>query len=169
MSNKDFYNEKAINKLKTIAESARFCMMLTQFQKRPVSARPMSLQEVDKQGILWFISSIDSDKNYELNHNAEVQLLFQNNSKSEYLSVFGKAEIYTDKIMINKHWTEMANAWFENGKEDPNVSIIGIRPIDVRYWGTKYGKLIDMALVLYDAITDGDASKNTGIEGKLKI
>ena len=71
--------------------------------------------------------------------------------------------------MINKHWTEMANAWFENGKEDPNVSIIGIRPIDVRYWGTKYGKLIDMALVLYDAITDGDASKNTGIEGKLKI
>lgn len=169
MSKIDFYNEKAIKKLKSIAESAGICMMLTQLNKRPISARPMSLQEVDSQGVLWFISSLESDKNFELGQDSETQLIFQNTSKSEYLSVFGKAEIYTDKIMIDKYWTDMAKAWFEEGKEDPNVSIIGIRPVDVRYWGTKYGKFVDFALLLYDAVTDSDASKDLGTEGKLEI
>lgn len=169
MSKKNYYNKKAIRKLKNIAASSGFCMMLTQLNKRPISARPMSLQEVDDQGVLWFISNINSDKNYELRQNAETQLIFQNLGKSEYLSVFGKAEVYSDKIMIDKYWTEMAQAWFEKAKDDSSVSIIGIRPTDVKYWSTKYGKLVDFALLLYDAVTNSEASKDLGTEGKLEI
>lgn len=129
----------------------------------------MSLQEVDDEGLLWFISGKDSDKNYELRQDAECQLYFMNSGKSEYLSIYGKAEIYTDQEKIDQHWSDMANAWFEEGKDDPNVSIIGIRPDDVQYWATKHGKWVDMALMLYSAVTDGDSGKKGGIEGKLEI
>ena len=168
MSKKDFYNKEAIKKLKKLAEAARTCMMITELDKRPISARPMSLQEVDEKGIMWFISGKDSDKNYDIKKDAETQLFFMNNGSSEYLSVYGIAEVYTDQITIDQHWSEMANAWFD-GKEDPNVSIIGIRPEDVRYWGTKHGKIVDMALMLYAAVTSSDTGKDGGIEGKLKI
>lgn len=61
----------------------------------------------------------------------------------------------------------MANAWFD-GKTDPKVSIIGVRPKDVRYWDTKHGKLVDMALMVYSAVT-GDRNADGGVEGELKL
>lgn len=167
MSTQNLAGKAALKKLKQLAEDARVCMMSTKLDARPVAARPMYLQEVDEEGIMWFISSKDSDKNYELKQNAETQLYFMNNGDSEYLSVYGTAEIYTDRQTIDEHWSKMANAWFD-GKEDPNVSIIGVRPKDVRYWDTKYGKAVDMALMLYSAVT-GDHNADGGVEGELKV
>lgn len=169
MSEKNYYNQEAINKLKKLAEDARVCMMSTALDKRPVPTRPMSVQEVDEQGIIWFISGKDSDKNYDLVKDSELQLFFINKNDSEYLSIYGIAEIYSDRQTIDEHWSKMANAWFEDGKEDPNVSIIGVRPKDVRYWDTKHGKLADMALMLYAAVTGADTGAEGGEEGKLKI
>lgn len=169
MSEKNYYNREAIKKLKELAEDARICMMTTNLDQRPMSSRPMSLQEVDDEGIMWFISGKNSDKNYELRKDSEVQLFFMNNGSSEYLSVFGRAEIYSDQQTIDDKWSEMANAWFEDGKDDPNVSIIGVKPQDVRYWDTKQGKLVDMALMLYAAVTGADTGADGGNEGKLEI
>ncbi len=169
MSKENYYNKEAIEKLKELAEDARICMMSTYLDKRPLSVRPMTLQEVDKNGIMWFISGKDSDKNYEIKKDAELQLFFINKSSSEYLSIYGKAEIYADQQTIDAHWSDLAKVWFKDGKKDPNVSIIGVKPIDVKYWGTKHGKLIDMALMLYSAVTGGKSNGEGGEEGKLKI
>ncbi|MDO5654708.1 MAG: pyridoxamine 5'-phosphate oxidase family protein [Flavobacteriaceae bacterium] len=169
MSEKNYYNREAIQKLKELAEDARICMMCTQLDAKPMAARPMTVQEVDEQGIIWFISGKDSDKNYQLQKDSELQLFFANNGSSEYLSIYGHAEIYADRETIEEHWSAMANAWFEEGKDDPNVSIIGVNPKDVRYWDTKHGKFVDMALMLYAAVTGSDTGTQGGEEGKLEI
>lgn len=166
MATKNLTHADAIKKLKELAEDARFCMMTTKLDHRPVSARPMSLQQVDDKGCLWFISNRTSDKNNELEKNPETQLYFMNSGDSEYLSIYGTVEIFTDQATINKHWSIMANAWFD-GKEDPEVSILKITPKDVQYWDTKHGKLVDMAAMVYSAVT-GD-KKDAGVEGKLVV
>ena len=167
MSIKNLQSKEAVDKLKELAEEARICMMSTNLDQRPIPSRPMSLQEVDEQGRLWFISNKNSDKNYELKKDAEIQLYFMNSSDSEYLSIYGKASIYTDQKHIDEHWSVMANAWFE-GKEDNDVSIIAVTPSDIKYWDTKHGKLYDMATMLYTAFT-GFKNFDGGVEGKLKV
>ena len=169
MSEVNYSGSNAIEKLKEIAERARTCMMVTELDSRPMPARPMSLQEVDADGMMWFISSKDSDKNYQLRKDAELALYFMNAGKAEYLSVYGTAAICSDRATIDEHWSEMANAWFEAGKDDPNVSIIGVRPKDVRYWDTKHGKLVDVALMLYAAVTGKQTGGEGGEEGALNI
>lgn len=67
-----------------------FCTNLKEF---PITSRPMGLQETDEEGNLWFISSADSNKNFEIKDDKQVQLFFMNNSDSEYLSVYGSAYI----------------------------------------------------------------------------
>ena len=166
MSRKDISGTEALKKLKELAEDARTCMMSTSLNERPIPTRPMGLQEVDENGVLWFISYKDSDKTYDLKKDSEIQLTFSNDSDNEYLSIYGTAEVYTDQKTIDEHWSAMANAWFD-GKEDPNVSIIGVRPKDVRYWDTKHGKMVDYALMLYSAVTND--YKDGGIEGNLNI
>ena len=62
-------------------------MFVTELDQLPSNSRPMSLQECDDEGNLWFISSKESNKNMEIERDSRVQLYFMNNSDSEYLSV----------------------------------------------------------------------------------
>ncbi|PVX52004.1 general stress protein 26 [Balneicella halophila] len=168
MSTKNLYNKEAIDKLKELVEDARFCMMSTILSgQTPLLARPMTVQEVDDEGTLWFFSSKDGDQEYKVNTNSDMQLFFSNTDKQEYLSIYGKATIHTDKETIEKHWSKMADGWFD-GKNDPNITVIAIHPEDIKYWETKHGKWMSSALLLYSALT-GDDEVNPGISGKLKI
>ena len=134
-----------------------------------MNSRPMSLQECDQEGNLWFISSAESNKNFEIEEENKVQLFFMNNGNAEYLSIYGKAFIYKDKNTIEEKWSSLANAWFEEGKEDPNVTIIRVSPEETYYWDTKAGKFITMLSFIGAAVTGKTTDNSDGIEGNLKI
>lgn len=169
MSTENLSNQEAIKKLKELSESARTCMFCTSLTELPLAARPMSLQECDEEGNLWFISSAESNKNFEIGDDKRVQLFFMNDGSAEYLSILGDAYIYTDKATIEDKWSAFANAWFDDGKDDPNVTIIRVSPADVYYWDTKAGKLVTM-LTFAKAIVTGKKTDNSdGVEGKLEV
>ncbi|MVO09128.1 general stress protein [Flavobacterium sp. TP390] len=169
MSKENLFSKDAIEKLKELSEKAGTCMFVTNLNtKPPFNARPMSLQECDEEGNLWFISSKESNKNMEIERNNEVQLYFMNNGDYEYLSVLGNAFIYDDKYTIEEKWSVFANAWFD-GKEDPNVSIIRVEPRDVYYWDTKAGKFVSMMHFVSSILTGKKTDNKDGVEGKIKI
>lgn len=169
MSTQNLHSQEAVKKLKELSESARICMFCTELSSLPNNARPMSLQECDQEGNLWFISSSDSNKNFEIKDDNRVQLYFMNNGSSEYLSIFGKAYIYTDKNTIEDKWSSFANAWFEEGKEDPKVSIIRVTPDETYYWDTKAGKFVSMLTFITAAVTGNKTDNSDGVEGNLKV
>ena len=169
MSTENLNNTEALKKLKELSEKARICMFCTDLTSIPITVRPMSLQETDMDGNLWFISSDASNKNFQIAEDNRVQLLFMNNSNSEYLSVFGPAFIYKDKATIEDKWSNLANAWFEEGKEDPNVSIIRVAPQDTYYWDTKAGKLVSLISFAAAAVSGIKTDNSDGVEGKLNI
>ena len=169
MSKENLFNAEAIEKLKELSEKAKTCMFITNLtDKSPTNSRPMSLQECDKEGNLWFISSMESGKNIQIEKDNDVQLYFMNNSSYEYLSITGKAYIYQDKATIEDKWSAVANAWFD-GKDDPDVSIIRVTPDEVYYWDTKYGKFVSM-INFVSAIVSGKKTDNSdGIEGTIIV
>ncbi len=169
MSTKNLMSKEAIAKLKELSEKARTCMFMTDLKHQPVTCRPMSLNECDEQGNLWFISSSSSNKNFEIGQDDNVQLIFMNNGDSEYLSIYGKAEIFTDKSIIDDKWTVFAKPWFKEGKDDPDVSVIRVIPDESYYWDTKAGKFISMLSFAAAAITGKETDNSDGIEGKLNI
>lgn len=169
MSKENLFNAEAIEKLKELSEKARTCMFITNLNNpSPVNSRPMGLQECDSEGNLWFISSKESGKNIQIEHDNKVQLYFMNSSDYEYLSITGKAYIYDDKATIEEKWSAVANAWFD-GKDDPDVSIIRVAPEEVYYWDTKYGKFVSMVHFVSAIITGKKADNSDGVEGKLKV
>lgn len=169
MSKENLFNKEAISKLKELSEKARICMFITNLKNNPpFNSRPMSLQECDEEGNLWFISSKESYKNMEISVDNEVQLYFMNNGDYEYLSVLGKAFIYDDKSTIEDKWSIFANAWFD-GKEDPNVSIIRVSPTDLYYWDTKAGKFVTMLHFIGSIVSGKKSDGSDGIEGNMKL
>lgn len=168
MSTENLSQKEAIETLKKLSESAGICMFCTDLDTLPNASRPMGLKETDDEGNLWFLSSDQSHKNFEIKEDNRVQLYFMNNSDSEYLSILGKAYIYKDKSTIEDKWTPMANAWFD-GKEDPNVSVIRVTPDETYYWEPKAGKFVSMINFATAALTGSKTDNSDGREGNLHV
>lgn len=164
---KNLSGKDALEKLKEIAEAARICMFVTHTDARPLPSRPMALQGVDENGMLYFFSAADSDKNREIKHDSYVELFFQNTGKSEYLSIYGKATISQDKEKIKELWSVWAKAWFQDGPEDPKLSLVSVHPEECQYWDTKHNKMIQLFKIATSIISG--KVMDDGVEGELKI
>ena len=161
-------SQEAASKLKEMAEDIKVCMFCTELTVQPIATRPMSVQEVDENGNLWFVSSKQSNKNFEIREDDRVQLIFSSISDSHFLSVYGHAVIYRDKSKIEEVWSPVAKAWFEHGENDPDVTVIKVRPTDAYYWDTKEGKVVALLKIAAAAITGGNA-EDIGVEGRIKL
>ena len=169
MSTENLSQTEAIKKIKELSESAKICMFCTELDSLPITTRPMALRETDAEGNMWFLSNEMSNKNFEISEDNRVQLFFMNNGSSEYLSVYGKAFVYNDKSTIEEQWTPIANAWFEEGKDDPKVTVIRVSPAESYYWDTKAGKLVSLLSFAASAISGSKTDNSDGVEGKLNV
>ncbi len=152
-------------RIKMLAEATRTCAMITRLDQRPFHVRPMGIQKVNDDGAIYFFSHRDSDKNADLKVSDEMHLIFSNESKSEYLSLYGHAKVYRDQTEINEMYSLFVNTWFD-GKEDPNITIIRFEPKEGHYWDTKNGKFVALAGMVFGAIT-GKETDNS-VEGDLR-
>jgi general stress protein 26 len=140
---KDLSGKGAVDKVKEIVDQAKTCFFITGFKsKGPVQTRPMSVQKIDSEGNLWFLSANDSHKNVEIEKDPHVQLMFQGSPHSDFLNLFGRATISTDKKKIKELWEPIVKAWFTEGIDDPRITIIKVEPSDGYYWDNKHGNAI---------------------------
>ena len=127
----------AIAKMKAIAEEIKICLFCTNVHDIPFDVRPMSILEVDAVGDCWFFSIKDSNKNDEILLDSKVQLLFSKPSYRDFLSVYGDAEIVTNPAKLKQLWPRADKAWFTEGVDDPNLTLVRVIAKGAYYWDTK--------------------------------
>lgn len=157
----------AVKKLKELIKDESLCHFVSNLKKTPLSSRPMSTIKVDDQGNIWFFSAKSSEKNVDVMLSDEVQLFYSNPSDSEFLSIFGKAFIITDKEKAKELWTPLAKAWFKEGVDDPELTMIKVSPVEAYYWDTKNNKAVAMLKILASVVTGVIA--DDGVQGELKV
>lgn len=158
----------AIKKIKELTEKTESCFFCTAIGLGESSgARPMSVQKVDEQGNLWFLSAMDSHKNKEIAINPEVKLYFQGSSHSDFLQLNGHAIILTDKEKIKQLWKPTLKTWFTEGENDPRISIIKVMPTEGYYWDTKHSKAVAGIKILIGAVVG--KTLDDSIEGTLTV
>lgn len=164
---KDLSHAAAIEKFKELIDHNATCLFTSNLENLPLTTRPMSVQKVDDQGNFWFLSASDSHKNQEIEMDQRVQLFFQNVSDFEFLSVYGTASVSKNRQKIDELWAPIAKAWFSEGKEDPRVTVIKVKPDEAFYWDTKSGKIVSMLKIAASAVLGKTLSE--GVEGRLTV
>ena len=143
---KNLSGKEAAEKIKTLAEKATTCFFCTDLNSgKAFATRPMSVQEVDDAGNVWFMMSSDSKTVEEINADPAVQLLFQGSHHSDFLTISGNAGISQDKEKIKKFWEPILKTWFTEGEDDPRIRVVSVTPNDGYYWDTKHGGLVAFA------------------------
>jgi len=164
---KNLLQTDAIKKLKELAEDIGICMFCTDLGRVPFQTRPMETLKVDEDGDIWFLSAASSDKNDEIRHNSDVQLIYAKNPDAHFLSVSGKASVSRDKAKIEELWTKKAAAWFKEGKQDPNLTVVCVKPVEAYYWDTKNGKMIALLKNVISAVSG--LKIDSSVEGKMRL
>lgn len=165
---KDLANKEAVAKIRELAKQASSCFFCTNITSgRAFATRPMSVQKIDEEGNLWFLSASDSHKNKEIAENPNIQLLFQGSAHSDFLTLYGHAEISRDRQKIDELWEPIIKTWFTEGKDDPRITVIRVSPAEGYYWDTKHGQMVAFAKMLVGAAIG--KTLDDSIEGNLNV
>jgi general stress protein 26 len=161
-------NKEAVDKLKSLIDDIMVCIFCTHLKTDDgATARPMSAVKVCDQGNIWFFSEKSSEKNKDIATDTQVQLFFSHPGKSRYLIVNGEAEITFDKNKIEELWTPAVEIWFEEGKEDPEISIIKVKPTSAYYWDTDDNRMINLLKMAASVATGNNFISSK--EGAIKV
>jgi general stress protein 26 len=159
---------EALEKIKELAGKAGSCFFCTRIiTGEPFDTRPMAVQKIDDEGNFWFLSSDDSHKNNEIDHDPAVQLLFQGSGYSDFLSLYGTASISKDKDKIHELWNPLFKTWFTDGEDDKRITVIRVKPSSGYYWDTKHNRVVGLLKRLTGAILG--KTLDDSIEGNIKV
>ncbi|RPD43624.1 pyridoxamine 5'-phosphate oxidase family protein [Paracnuella aquatica] len=166
---KNLQNEEALKKFKKIVEDVRICMFITNTRDDDQEhTRPMANVAVDDDGSLWFYTDIRSIKVEEVAADRDVHLTFAHPGKTNYMDVWGKGTVTTDRGLIKEKWSPVVKAYFPGGVDDPNLALLKVTPTDVYYWESETGKMMQFLKMATAAVT-GKTEVAKGAEGKLDI
>jgi general stress protein 26 len=167
-NHEDLFSADARKKIKELIEKGKnTCFFCTNIKSdEPFSTRPMSVQKIDEDGTLWFLSPIDSHKNEHVLFDSAVQLLFKGSDYSDFLSLYGHATLSRDQEKIEALWEPILKTWFTKGKDDPRITVIHFTPEQGYYWDTKHGQTVAFVKQMVGAAIG--KTLDDSIEGELK-
>ena len=134
---------EAIGKLKELLEGIDFCM-LTTLDRGHLRSRPMSTQQVEFDGDLWFFTSDTTHKVEEINKDGRVNVAYSQPDENRYVSVSGNAEVVKDRAKIEELWNPIHRAWFPEGLDDPTLCLLKIKIEQAEYWDAPSSKIVQI-------------------------
>lgn len=145
-----------LEKLTKLIKKIDFGMFTTIDDSGLLRSRPMSTQEVENHDTLWFFASLDTPKVNEILHQPQVNLSYANPSKQEYVSVSGVADIVRDEQKMKELWKPILKAWFPNGLEDPELTLVRVRIEQAEYWDSPNSTVVQ-AVGFVKALVGGES------------
>ena len=162
----DLTGKKAVERIRDVVKQTESCFFCTAVSAGGSGAtRPMSGQEVDDDGTLWFLSASDSHKNRELAKDPAVRLFFQGSEHAGFLTLTGTASVSRNRKRIKELWKSVLKVWFTEGEDDPRITVIGVRPTGGYYWDNKHGSAVAGIKMLVGAAIG--KTLDDSIEGEL--
>ena len=145
--------EEAIAKIATMIKGARISMLTTIVEDGDLHSRPMANVESDFDGNIWFFTAKSSPKVHDIENKPAVNVAFSDPEKQNYISLAGRAELIIDRALFEKYWSKAYEAWFPDGLEDPELSLLKITIESAQYWDSPSSPVAHIAGFIRSKVT----------------
>lgn len=96
---------------------------------------PMTAQlENDSKGPIWFFTSKDNSLAQNLKRNGRAIATFVSKGHDLFATVHGQLSTDTDPEMVERLWNPFIAAWYEGGKDDPNLVLLRFDAEKAEIW-----------------------------------
>ncbi|MEG1053303.1 MAG: pyridoxamine 5'-phosphate oxidase family protein [Janthinobacterium sp.] len=162
------YSSEQLASIADKIKDVKFGMLTTSDDTRTLASRPLTLQQVDADGRIWFFVSDEAGYTRDLLNNPQVNVSFVDTGDSLYVSVCGHAELLKDRAKAEELWSPLVQAWFPGGLDDPKLSLIKVTIQSAEYWDSSASKMMQFYEMAKSAIT-GEPPKDLGEHGRIDL
>jgi general stress protein 26 len=148
---------QAISKIAEMIKDIRIAMLSTVAPEGTISSRPMATQEAEFQGELLFLTRQESNKTDEIAHDSRVTLNYVDSKNYRFVTLSGRAALSKDRATIHELWNPLYKAWFPNGENDPEITVIRVNVDQAEYWEAPANAVMRGYQLLKAAVTSGGA------------
>jgi general stress protein 26 len=135
----------------SILNDSKIVMLTTALNDGKLLAHPMVPQQVTADADVWFFLGLHGDQATALRTNPYVNITVA--EAGNWLSVAGRVEFVDDRAKIDELWDDSVAAWFDQGRNDPNLGLIKVTSDSAQHWGLTGGKLSAMAQIVKSKVT----------------
>ena len=166
MSDQSLSHDESMQEIGKIIKGVKFAMVTTQNAEGHLHSRPLTTQEADFSGDIWFIGSKDSGSVADIKAHERVNVSYSDTDKGTYVSVSGAATLPEDRAKLEELWSDFYKAYFPQGIDDPNIQLIKVEASGAEFWegNGKVRSLFQMARAAVTGKTPGDMGKNETVK-----
>jgi general stress protein 26 len=154
-------------KIGELIKDVRICVMVTAGAHGSMDARPMATQKTEFDGTVWFLTRHESAKVSEMEGDSHVTLVYSDPKGENYVTLKGRATMSRDRAKIHEMWNPMYRAWFPEGEDDPQITVVRVDVTEAQYWDASSSKIVLGVKYLAAAVTGGKV--DVGESGRVKV
>jgi general stress protein 26 len=143
--------------LSLLLAGIEYTMLTTVAPDGSLVSRPLQTLQMDACGVLWFFTSIKSNKVDDIRLGPRVNLAYANPEKKLFVSISGLAEVVQDQAKVDELWSSGQLIFFPRGREDPSLALLKITPTGATYWNGNESSIATL-VKLGRAVLTGQAS-----------
>ncbi|HEV7816414.1 MAG TPA: pyridoxamine 5'-phosphate oxidase family protein [Janthinobacterium sp.] len=162
------YSKGQLDTLAAKIKHIAFGMFTTSDAARVLTSRPLTQQQVDEEGQMWFFTSDEAEFTRHLQEYSQVNIGFSDIGNSVYVSVTGWAELIRDRKKAEELWNPMVKAWLPGGLDDSHLVLIKVKMQSAEYWDTHSSKMTQLFAIAKAAFT-GERPTNIGEHAKIDM
>jgi general stress protein 26 len=144
-----------MKKVAELVKGIRICMMSTLDTRGQIHSRPMATQDEPFNGTLWFLTRATSEKIGDIQTQQNITLDYSDPSNNKYITLRGAASVVNDRAKIKELWNPMYKAWFPEGENDPEITVLRIDVAEGDFWDANASKIIMGIRYVAAAVTGG--------------
>lgn len=121
-------------------DKARFGMLDLSGEGRH-HMQPMTAFADKEEGAIWFFTSKATDLVKETAAGHYAMFCVMAKDQEFQACIGGELTPDNDRAKIEAYWSPMVAAWFPEGKDDPNLTLLKLTPDDAQVWVQRGGPL----------------------------
>jgi general stress protein 26 len=111
--------------------------------------QPMTAQiEGDAGGPIYIFTAKDTDLVEALGERGPAALNFASKDHELFAAVEGELVADNDRATIDRLWNAFVAAWYEGGKDDPNLQLLRFEPGRAQIWLNEHSLFAGMKMLL---------------------
>ena len=140
-----------LTKLNELLKGFRFAMVTTRTAEGKLVAHPLTVQETEFDGDLWFVISRTASAVEHVRLDPTVGVSFSSNDS--WLSLSGTAHVVEDDAKLREQWNAGLEAWFPEGPEDPDIVLLKVDADSAEYWDSPGGRVASLVAFVKHKVT----------------
>ncbi|MFI0395426.1 pyridoxamine 5'-phosphate oxidase family protein [Paracoccus jiaweipingae] len=95
---------------------------------------PMSPNADAETGTIWFITAKQTDMAQSAAGNPQTRFTICDDGNGLYADITGTLSLSENREKLDEIWNMVADSWFEEGKQDPDLQLLAFRPQEAEIW-----------------------------------